>query len=213
MSRRKKRIFVDTSQLHKKKTTKAQQALNLAKSNRKKIREGQDLKVNTSAPITATLNATPAVLFMSADSADGVKAKVKSIRVSGYVLQNLTSTITDDYRIDLVMDRYPDKAVITPLLYLGTATPKIAEFKNFLGKERYKIIKTWSGHFNESTTVSRKISGYFRQNVTQVSVTNNSMGQTDIIRNAYYLVYWTTASANQPTMYLNWRLVYSDAEG
>ncbi len=199
----------------KKPLTKAEEALKIAKGNRKAIRTQRDFKVGEEIVAQAALNATPTVRFLIQVNIEGTKVLVKSVQVKGIVKQNLTSALIDDYRVDLVMDRYPDKAAITPLLYLGSATPKVLAFKDFAEKARYRILKTWSGYLSssEGSNSFRKINYFKSLNITKTSDTINSISQTSIIRNALYLVFWTTATANQPTFEFSYRQVLQDGEG
>ncbi len=200
----------------KKPLSKVDQALKLSKRNAKTIREQVDLKVTDLVVTEIALAATPAAAtYIVGNSVDGNKVKVKSIQIKGVVKQNLTSALIDDYRLDLVMDRMPNKTIITPLLYLGDATPTVLAYKDFGSKGRYRIIKTWSGYLSspEGSNSFRKINYFKSLNIMQTSETANTMSQASIIRNAFYLVMWTTASANQPTFEGNIRMVFQDGDG
>ncbi len=106
----------------------------------------------------------------------------------------------DDWRVDLVLDREPAGVAITPLLYLGSATPVIGAFKNHLFKKRYKILRSEFGHFDEGGTGvgGHEINWYVKLNLIAESKTASSFSNANIQKNALYLVYWTTASANHP---------------
>ncbi len=90
MSKRKrKRIFVDTSQIHKKKG-KADQALRLAKSNRKHIRQTTDIAVCDITSTAGTLNATRTVTHIdlgntATTNLDGEKAYLKTFKFDMYI--------------------------------------------------------------------------------------------------------------------------------
>ncbi len=207
MSRRR---FKPKVVIEKKPLSKAEQALRLAKSNKRKINETREMGEGTSTLAAVALNATPTVRYINPGGMLGVKLPVKSFQVRGVVKQNLTSAIIDGYRMDLVLDRHPDGAAITPLLYLGTATPKLYEYKDFDRKERFKIIKTWSGYFNSNDGVAshRRINDYFRLNYMFESSAASQESNSVAEKNALYLVFWTDASANQPTIEFKSRIVF-----
>ncbi len=188
--------------------SKVDQALRIAKSNKKKIHDTREMDNTDQDTGALTLNATPVVLYIIPSSANtGNKVSIKSFQLRGVVKQNLSSAIIDDYRIDLVLDRRPDKAAITPLLYLRSATPRIDAYKDFDEKERYRIIKTWSGYLSssEGSNSFRKINYYTRLNYFAEG--DNGVSQTTITKNALYIVFWTTASANQPTFQAEFSIV------
>ncbi len=206
-----------SSRFSKKKPTKplskVDQALRLAKSNKKKIGETIEFKSSTSTISSAALNATPTVLYLGAIGVAGFRATLKSFRIRGVFKQNLTSAIIDDYRMDLVLDRTPAKVIITPTLYLGAAAPILEEFKLFSVKGRYKILRTWKGYLNGDVGGKSfdMIDDYVRLNLVTETDTVNSLNQDEVIKNALYLVRWTTATANQPLFQGRFRLVFSDS--
>ncbi len=191
------------------KKSETKQALAIAKSNKKVLKQIVDFRYSDTGATTGTLNATPVVLFL-AMGGTGYNVQMVSCHVKGWIRQNLASVITDDYRMDLVLDREPNKTALTPTLYLASATPTIHRMKVFKDRQRFKILKTWSGHFNENVNVSRKIEGFFPLNLKVKSNTADTFGQAQVLNNALYLVYWTTASANQPTFSHIARVVTKD---
>ncbi len=202
MQRRTKRIFVDTSQIHVKKRSKADQALRLAKSNKKKLKDVVEVQNSDSSTGVLTLTAVPQVTYISSVTpVEGFEIQLKSVNIKGFVKQDLASAIIDDYRIDLVLDRRPNKAILTPTLYLGATSPTIHAFKDFGEKARFKILNTGSGFLNGDVGENshRLINRYFKLNLKMESDTATGMAQSNIIKNALYIVAWSTASANKPT--------------
>ncbi len=197
----------------KKPVPKAEQALRMAKSNKKKLAAKLDLDFVNDNDATQALNATPTVLLIFASmEMSGFNLTLKSFQVRGVIKQNLASAIIDDYRVDLVLDRAPAGVAITPLLYLDSATPTITAFKSFGSKGRYRILKTWSGYLSssEGSHSFRKVNSYIRLNFKVETKAENAYTQANLIKNALYLVRWTTATANQPTVAMDMRIVYDD---
>ncbi len=195
--------------------SKAEQALRLAKRNKRKIGQTHEVVALNTAITSAALNATPTVLFLPlSPSGVGNSLKVYSVQVKGVFKINLASALIDDYRMDLVLDRMPDKAVVTTLLYLGTATPTNFEYKNFQEKGRFKILKTWRGHLlNDVGGVNHAEVNYYRRlNYMAVSASANTFGSAQLIKNSLFLVRWTTATANQPTFQGNVRMITEDEQ-
>lgn len=209
--KRRKRIFIDTSKAARKraKGSKADQALRLAKKNDKAVKGLTEFKANNINLGATALNATPAVSYLE-PLGNGFDTQIVSVYVKGVIKQNLTSTIIDDYRLDLVLDREPNKVAITPLLYLQSATPAVYNHKVFEDRSRYKIIKSWSGYFKKDDSVARKLDGFYSINLKAKNDTVDDFGQTHILNNALYLVYWTTAASNQPTIEFKTRIVTKD---
>ncbi len=192
--------------------SKVNQALSIAKSNKKKLSSAIEFVQATAVTSTDAFNATPIVDLITG-AGDGLKTMLKSAQVKGTVKRNASSALIDDWRIDLVLDREPNGTEITPLELYGTATPTIGAFKNIIFKRRFKILRTEMGHFDEGGTGNggHEINWYIRLNLMAETKTTNSWSQANIQKNAIYLVYWTTASANQPIPALQSRLICQDS--
>lgn len=159
-----------------------------------------------------TFNATASVIHLTALATTNGKAQLIGVRVVGYCLQDLASALTDNYRIDLVLDKSPEGALLLAADYL-VSTDETPVYHDLLKKdtqERFKILRTWRGHFNESTVVHRDINSYTKLNLVVDSDSTGTITQANITRNALYLVCWTTAVANQPTYALEARVFYRD---
>ncbi len=190
-------IYIPTA-----KPSVAKQALNLAKSNKRKIGETAD--VTQTAFVRAhgsAMNATPVVVFLYPTGGEGYSIKLKNYYIDFMIRDNVTSVLMDDWRVDIVLDMLPDGSNLTPLKYLGHATPTITHRKIIGGQSRFKILRSFAGcvnktsgngffHFNGKVPVNRMM----------VSNTGGDFAIAKITKNALFLVYWTTASANQPTI-------------
>ena len=195
----------------KKKLSKADQALRLAKSNKRKIADTREISVSPTTLGSTVMSSTPQILYLQPAGTDGSKVKVTSFQIKGVIKQDLASAIIDDYRVDLVLDRYPAKLILTAISYLDATNPTILDFKTFAAKERFKILKTWSGYLSssEGSNSFRKFNDYIR--INHFSEGDDSFDQDQVTKNALYLVRWTTASANQPLAQFKARL-YSVTE-
>ncbi len=213
MSRRKRGRFQGKkwlTSLYGKPKSKVDKALSIANRNKKRLSSvvetvsgGPDLESDA-------FNATPVVALLDL-AGDGLKTRITSAQVRGTIKQNLTSVVTDDYRVDLVLDREPNGTIFSPLLCYGSATPPIGAYKALNYKKRYKILRSQFGSFNETGTTHADINWYVKLNLLAETKTVNSWTQANLIKNAIYLVYWTTASANQPIPALNVRAVCMDS--
>ncbi len=199
-------------QLRKKPKSKLDQALSIAKSNKKRLRSAMEVATSASVTSTDAFSSTPVVDYIPASGED-LKTRMTSVMVKGTIKRNASSALIDDWRVDFVLDREPNGTEITPLLYLGTATPVIGELRNLTYKERFKILRSEFGSFDEggNGVGSHAINWYVRLNLMAETKTVNSWTQTNIIKNAVYLVYWTTASANQPIPVLESRVICLDS--
>ncbi len=194
-----------------KKQSKLDQAFNTSKANKKKLSVA--IETQSSGIVTATdvFNATPIVDFI-APAGSGFKTKLSSVQVKGTIKRDVASALIDDWRVDLVLDREPKGIEVTPLLVYGTATPTIAEYKNFNLKQRFKLLRSVSGLFGEGGTgVSGMIiNWYVNLNLIAETGTENSFAQNAMTKNAIYLIYWTSAAANQPIPALKVRIMSID---
>lgn len=193
--------------------SKVDQALSLAKSNKKKLGSIATIVSDIPFVLVTAFNATPIVTLISA-AGDGERTRITSAVVKGTIKRDVASLLIDDWRVDLVLDREPQGTALTPLLYLATATPGIGEIRNLIFKERFKILRTESGVFGESGNgvSGHVINWYVKLSLIARTKTANNWGQAEIQNNALYLVYWTTATANQPVPAFHRRLNCMDTD-
>ncbi len=187
------------------KRSKADQALSLAKSNKRKINDKYEIVMNSVRTITTAFNAAPIITYLSdggASFGSGQRIKITSVRVKAIIRHNLASDLLDDYRVDLVLDRTPNRANVTALDLYGSATPSIVTYKDRNVLRRFKILRSQFGVVNDVAggPGSATIDWYVKLNVFTVTENDDSWAIADVTKNALFLVYWTTASANQPTM-------------
>ncbi len=192
--------------------SKVDQALSIAKQNKKKLSAVSEIISSGTGTAVTVFSSTPIIKFIDTGG-EGFKTLVKSVQVRGSIKQDPASTVVDDYRLDLVLDREPAGTVITPLLYLGSATPNIGEFKNHLYKRRYKILRSHTGGFDEAAE-GRSIDfidWYVKLNLIAETKSEGSYSQSNIQKNALYLVYWTKSAANQPVPSISYKINYLDS--
>jgi len=169
----------------------AKQALRIAKGNRT-----YEVKKFFNQ-IEMTVDADPTIVYLEPSVTSGEKQTIQYIEGRIYVKQNLTSALIDDYRIDVVLDRFPSGVVIDPLSLYESATPRITALLSYDMRDRYKIVKSYSGAFEEQTSTAR----YHRFKVRSgliCEADGSTPNQASVMKNAYYLIFWTTASANTP---------------
>lgn len=170
-----------------------------------------ELKYNSKVSITVAFDATALVKMLNiVTPIEGNEVRMKGITMTGAVLATLASSLIDDYRIDIIMDKTPGKLLATALDIYGSATPSFRAQVLPAKRGRYKLLKTWRGHFNDVGTQSREINWIKKFNFKSVSEVDSSLTATTIIRNGLYFIYWTTASANQPTILVEAIMSFED---
>lgn len=169
----------------------AKKALKLAK----KDQTEESIEYNDTA-LAFTASKVPAIVFLQPPTTDGFKQIIQYIEGKIYLRKNLTSVITDNYRVDLVLDRAPAGIIIDPAKIYSSSTPRITAQITLSDKGRYKICKSWFGAFDTYNT-SRSINFYCRSSL-KTEADSQTPAQASILKNAYYLIFWTEASANMP---------------
>ncbi len=194
-----------------KKKSKVDQALSIAKRNRAQIKLSSEVVLGKTVTHTDPFNATPIVDMLNDGLSGGedFKNKMRSLQLRGTIKRNVASTLIDDWRVDIVLDRNPQGIEVTPLLVYGTATPTIGEMKNHSLKKRFKLLRTLSGVFGEggNGVGGVVINVYLKLNLVCVAKTTTTWTQAGLLTNAIYLIYWTSASANQPIPALKSRIM------
>lgn len=189
------------------KAAKVDQALRIAKSNKKKINDTGIIKQGTITLSGSLCNATPVIEFIPA-AGSGYKTALKSVAVKG----TITGTHGNNYRVDLVLDRDPQGVEVTPLLVYGSATPNIYVYKNVLYKSRFKILRSKFGVHDTGRGLSEVVDWYVKLNLTCETTTIDSWTNAHIKKNALYLIYWTTATSNQTSPSLACRSICLDTD-
>ncbi len=197
--------------------SKAAQALSLAKKNKSRIKSGLEYFSFPAPAETAFLDAQALSTTIRADLLGMVghndDVLVKSIQLKLNIQQNLTSSLSDTWRVDLICDTAPQfDTPPTGLMLFGDATPATYTFYDFPIVKRYRVLRSWRGVFNESSIVNEVIDAYVKINRKTLSKSLGSFTESSITRNKYYLISWTDAGANQPTISGRFRLVTQDTD-
>lgn len=193
--------------LFKKQTTRGNKtAINTAKRALKMAKGNRTVEALNYNIVGQVLSSTPSIRFIQPPSTEGGKQTIQHIEGKIWVRQDITSAIIDNYRIDLVLDRQPNGAILNLDNIYNSTTPRITVLKDFELKDRYKILKTWIGAFSLGET-TRMIKIFERSGLKSESDSNSFFDQIRISKNAYYLVAWTEATANQPLLTYDLRIV------
>ncbi len=207
--KKRKRIFVQT--IFPKPKSKVDQALSIAKSNKKKLSTVAEMQLTATVNAETAFNATPIIKYVL-PVGEGLKTLMTSVQCRGIIKRNVASDSIDDYRLDLVLDREPAGTEVTPLLVYGTANPELGDFKNINLLRRFKILRTMIGAFGESGNgVSHRVINWFVKLNLIAECKSAGFSQANISKNAIYLIYWTTSGANQPTIKCQIRVHCRDA--
>ncbi len=170
----------------------------------RRIRQSQELQLAQFDQTATALNATPTVTHINmASKPEGRKAKMLFYEIKGVFKQNLASAVIDNYRLDLVLDKNPNKLAQTPLNNYGSATPTVEVLRNILNSEqRVRIIRSISGSLSSSEGSASFRHFHWRVKLGMVSVSSvdGNFTATNLLKNNISLIFWTTATANQPTI-------------
>ncbi len=190
----------------------SKQALALARSNRKAIRQTQVIMVDDDNPVTGTLANAPVFTHLVTDAgATGEILQIKSIWVTGWIKRVIAGTTHDPWRVDLILDRFPAKALPTATLIYGTATPTINRHVASPNQGRFKILRSFKGILSPQDGDSALFDGYVKLNLKSVSDTSGTYAIANMIKNALHLCYWQpTIGANFSTFSFTKRAVFTD---
>jgi len=196
--------------IKRKKRSKLDKAYANSERNKKVLYDCLEVQMATASTISTALDTTPALTYL-APAGTGLKTRLTSVQLRGTIKKNVSSTANDGYRIDIVVDRHPDKSVLTSLLYYGTDTPKIGQYKNFNLKKRYKVLRTYAGVLGVDDQQGLYIDTYIKLNLINETAIANTWTNLNQMRNAVYVIYYTDVSNNHPIIELQARLVCIDA--
>jgi len=201
--------------LIKRKQGIASRALKIAKRNQKTLSRKRDMISALVNDVTSTMSSTPTIVDVtisvsSANTHDGFNVFMKVLRIRGLVRQNLTSALADDYRIDVILDRFPEEALPLPLDIYGSATPSTIRQVIFSERNRFKILKSWRGLLEPENNIGRHISADIKLNLKLETDTDGTFGFGNLTKNMIVMIFWTTASANQPSFLRNFRIEFVD---
>ncbi len=187
----------------------AKQALALAKRNKRDLKQQNEIQFTAQGGMLGiTLSTTPLPVLVSDTAAviEGTSYLNKGLELLGDIVANLSSTIQDNYRIDVILDRRPNGVAFSAANAYGNATPGTNALLSITERDRYKIIKSWRGTFNtvDGITDNRKIS--FNRKFkfkSELSASGVIATAANIKTNAIYVVAWTNSASNQPFMNIN----------
>ncbi len=196
--------------------SEAKQALNMAKRNKAKINQGLEYFGFPVPAETAFLDQQALSTTIRADYIKVVGHEhdtlVKSIQLKMNVQQNLASALSDTWRVDLICDQQPDAVVPIGALLYGSATPKTYTFYDYAITRRFRVIRSWRGVFEPATVTNRTIDAYIKINRKTLTKTLSNYDADQISKNAYYLISWTDAVANQPILSARFRTITEDKD-
>lgn len=180
----------------------AKKALRLAKNN-------QIVESTSYNDILVAMSRAPTVRYIQPPSCDGFKQTCQYIEGRLYVQADSVSSENSNWRVDLVLDRQPAGVVLDTADLYGTAQPpRITALIPLSDKERYKIVKSWSGGFNDAAgPTSRMVRRFHLRSGLKLEASAVTPSQAEIQKNAYYLVFWTDASANTPIITYDLQMV------
>ncbi len=143
--------------------------------------------------------------------ATGTKIFLKTLKISGVVLHTAASTITEDWRFDVILDKRPTGASATPAIVYGDASPDITALVEFDEQHRFRILKSWRGLLNKTGgPVGRHFGGTIKLNMMQETKVDDSFVIANLTKNHIFIIAWTTATANVPTLSFHFQLIYND---
>jgi len=175
-------------------------ALKTAKKALKIARQGQTMESTSynDDAVAFTVNNAPQILYLQPPTTDGSKQTISYIEGKIFVRRNLSSTVIETWRVDLVLDRQPAGVILSYAdLYNSDATPRPTALMDYDAKSRYKFVKSWSGAFGPQDNQFKMINFMVRSGL-KVEADDVTPSQASVNKNAYYLIWFTNASANPP---------------
>ncbi len=153
-----------------------------------------------------TGSSVPDITYLQPATTDGDRQTLINLNGRIEMRQDLMSQLSDNYRIDIVLDRRPSGVIIDPAILYGDATPRITALVDFNLRGRFKILRSFQGVFEQSTVTNR----IFKFNIPLNLVVESNAeapSQGEVQKNAIYLIVWTTATANFPSITRDFRLI------
>lgn len=139
----------------------------------------------------------PAIKYLQPPDATSFRQTILKMIARIYVEQDVNSTVIDDFRIDIVLDRAPTGLPLSIENVYNTVTPRITHDIKQNDRDRYKLVKSFTGGFGKGGATSRAFSFKVRSGL-RVECTSNVPSQAAVQKNAYYIVYWTSSTVNTP---------------
>lgn len=161
------------------------------------------------SPASFTFGSTPpgihllngAMLGTSSTNRIGRSTKMKSIQIDMVLNRNPAALagVADHCKVMLVLDKDPSQTQFGIGQLWADSTQPVISPRNLDYRKRFVILKDWNISFNSiGNNASRSIS-YYKQIDMHTIFDGSNLGDiTDIINNALYLVFTSTAPTNQP---------------
>jgi len=185
----------------KRQQTATKKIMNDVKKLKRAVNSAVQIKQSLTLDLGTAFNATPIVTYIP-PSGKGDKTLMKYMTLRGYIRQDPASTASDVYRVDVVLDRQPAGVKATVLNIYGDATPSIGDPQDQKDAERYKILRSVIGGFDEAENGRSVKIIDFRIPLNLVATTSGGGDYTQpyINKNALYVIYWTDSTSAQPTV-------------
>ncbi len=201
---------------NKKRKSVAQQALALARKNKKDLARSNELQYSVLTGMAGiALSVTPLIILLNKTDwvVEGNLCMFRGLEILGEITPNNSSVLQDKWRVDIIMDKRPDGTIFNPEHAYGFDAPFTNSHIDNDFKDRYRILKSWRGTFNvpKNSAVPRNLS-YNRRFKTKVVSSNDDavISQASIETNAVYLVAWTEATANTPVLDIRGNAMHSE---
>jgi len=181
------------------KTTGTARTTRIAKKALKIANKNIDMRNNLLSRDGFTLP-VDAVITVDYLEPDGNRERLTYSQIEGkvWIRQDIASIQHDSWRCDLVLDRQPNGVVLDLVKVYGNATPKITALLTFNERDRYKIVRSWQGSFNESTGTGARSFSFTQKTGLIAESSAQTFTQALITKNAYYFVFWTESAAAPP---------------
>lgn len=179
----------------------AQQALRMAKSNRSYSSIAYTLLD------TMTGSKIPEITYIQPpDNAGGGEKQTIQDLEFNLIVKIGAGNVDSNWRVDLVLDRMPTKAVLNLSDVYDDNTPECTALMSFDNRERYKICKSYQGFLSVAENNIHQILKFTVTSGLVAEADGTVFSQANILKNAYYLVYWADAITGFPTIQGDYRI-------
>jgi len=193
-------MYLASKKTYKKKATKtvsstANKALRIAKSIDKRSYSSRQVGDSLNLGIN-----TDPVGIRYIQPANGKTQVSKIVSISGkmQILSDLTTVLHDPWRVDLVLDRQPNKTTIDPTDVYNLAYGYTTALRNYDNSDRYKIVKSWGNVLTPDVISSRTINFKISSGLMVDGSEAGLYGIADLTKNAYYLLFRSDSTADPP---------------
>lgn len=177
----------------------AQQALKMAKANRSFASTLYTLLD------TMTGSKIPEVTYIQPpdNAGGGEKQTIQEIEFNLIVKMGAGDS---NWRVDIVLDRMPSKATLSLADVYDDNTPECTALMSFDNRERYKICKSYQGFLSLTENNTHQILKFSVPSGLVAEADGTVFNQSNILKNAYYLVYWADAVTGFPVIQGDYRI-------